>query len=676
MGVPERGITEESPHDEPRPAYAMNILKKPILMLVINDGDALERMLTLFRSREPMADVVGAETSEKALDWMAHHPVDAVASDEHLGDMSGVDLLNRIKMVNSEITAIILTTPGDSSLYHMSKNMGAAHCIVKTTDLEKMVTDIASHLFQEEVGFRGILDNLELPDIIQLLCLRQETKQVRITSDMHSGVIMIENGRVVHARTQSKQGEEAFYDLFAWKGGGFQLQALQKVPKHTIQRPWESLLLEAGQLLDEESHAEEEAAAPTPGPAPALDEQPVAMLPAPDPPPEVPADAEKTVVEERAETEETTDLENMPGVVVVGTRHKGGALDVYDPAAKSNADPEVRLENLWSAKAISGKAPAKAPHTLSKAVMPERERKPGPQAAPQRKRDTLAEARRVRRWRSARKAVAGVFIATMLVPVVVMLGLAIPWLWKNTEMEVHLKRVIPKELLLGARAKNDTLAAVAVEPEPMPNEWADEPGVCHLHVVQMKEFARSGNIVAVSRDVFARLALEENPWVELMTPGGLTIGAMAIETIAPPSTVYVRRTMATALNMAEGSPAYVNIRPVELNYDLADRNELAFTATRPLADAYCEYWYAVGIGLTVMQEANLTPGSYAIAKGPSGYQSVQIQVMDRGNPDEIWLGERVRDAIGATDSRDRVVLYPKDPLEAAGNEQASAQPVE
>ena len=78
-----------------------------------------------------------------------------------------------------------------------------------------------------------------------------------------------------------------------------------------------------------------------------------------------------------------------------------------------------------------------------------------------------------------------------------------------------------------------------------------------------------------------------------------------------------------------------------------------------MADSYCESWFAVGIGLSAMKEAQLTPGSYAIAKGPEGYQSVRIQVMDRGNPEEIWLSNRVREAIGARADDDKVVLYPR-----------------
>jgi hypothetical protein len=203
---------------------------------------------------------------------------------------------------------------------------------------------------------------------------------------------------------------------------------------------------------------------------------------------------------------------------------------------------------------------------------------------------------------------------------------------------------------------------IAAAPMPMPSEWEADPGVCRVRIAPLKEFNYSGTVVALAEDVFDALGLKQEPWVEITTPAGIRMGAMAVRKSGDQGLVYIRRTMAWALEIGGQSKTFVKVRPVKLVNDVDEGRELVFTATRQLAEPYCESWYAVGIGLRVMEQANLTPGSYAIAKGPSGYQSVKIQVMDRGNPDEIWLSGKVRTAIGVDDTDDKVTLYPRHPL--------------
>ena len=134
-------------------------------------------------------------------------------------------------------------------------------------------------------------------------------------------------------------------------------------------------------------------------------------------------------------------------------------------------------------------------------------------------------------------------IAVMSVPIVFLFYIAVPWIWANTELEVHLKNVIPKEFVRDALAKNSTVTPEAVEPEPMPSEWENDASVCQVHSASLIEFTLSGNLIAVSANVFDALDLDDNPWIELITPGGIRMGGMAIKKQTTPSTVLVRRRM-------------------------------------------------------------------------------------------------------------------------------------
>jgi len=600
-----------------------------------------------------------------------------VAVDEHVGDMAGSELIAMVKKVRPEIGAIILTSSSNPRLQEASQATCGAECVEKTASLDQLVSQIASRLVEKEVGFRGLLDNLELPDILQLLCLRGESKEVRITSDAQQGFIVVDGGQIVHARTQSQQGEAAFYDLFGWKGGGFKLKPMASVPKRTIQAPWESLIMEAGRLLDEQAGEAAEAQRP-----PVVEES----QPVENPKPKAPAAA-------------TEQPDGLPGVVVVGTKNETGRINVYDlNAAKSKTSkkpepkPEEQKRPLRVAAAEVKPSPKPAAKEQKKAPARSRaktrDRKPAkakpakakptrkPVQAPlfsaDRRQQNVRRAPRKGRGKILQKVAAWVVIVTMSVPIVCLLLLVLPWSSDLPQIEARLRSLLPGEMVSTSLAKS-TPAAAPVEPLPMPSEWEDDPSVCRVRVAPLAEFSHSGTVVVLAADVYDALGLAGNPWVELTTPAGIRMGAMALRKDDAFREIYIRRTMAWALEIGRDQKVFVKVAPVQLVNKPDEENELVFTATRSLAPAYCKTPYSVGIGLSVMQEANLTPDSYAIAKGPVGYQSVKIQVMDRGNPNEIWLSPNVRKAIGVDAADDRVTLHPRHPLSRAKEESPPAE---
>jgi hypothetical protein len=620
--------------------------KKPLLLVVASPAEMLDRMLSIFRSRATIADVLGAETAERALELSVQHPISAIAVDEMVSDRNGVEILQMLKEIRPEITAMMMVSPSNVKLYEEACSIEKAFCIDRTADLEGMVAKIASHLFEKEVGFRGLLDNLELADILQLICLRRESRQVRITSSTHSGIIFIKEGQVIHARTATQQGERAFYDLFAWKGGDFKLQPLEGDPKRTIQRSWESLLLEAGQMMDEGSL----------GGTDDIGKR-EEVVPVNEPEPETTALAADEPQESRPP------LEELPGVVIVRKDRKAKEEEKNEDDLPAGRPPVL----------IAGKPDPKQEKVKSKARTTSLSRSKeetvelqGPERLQKRsKRKTVhSKSQPTRRSRTQRSRKIKTFatwtvITMMAVPTVVMLYLAVPWMTVRNEVEAQVQNVLSGEFVPLALAKSTPVLDESQDVEPLPNAWATLPGICEVRVAPLDIFQKSGTLVAVAAETYDQLDLEENSWVELVTPDGVRMGAMAVRWEGEPELLYVRRTMAMAMEIDETRPYYVKIEPVQLDHSTEDLSQLVFQANRPLAEAYCESWYAAGIGLSVMQQAKLIPGSYAIAEGPEGYQSVRVQVMDRGNPDEVWLSERAREALGITRGSDRVILHPK-----------------
>jgi predicted regulator of Ras-like GTPase activity (Roadblock/LC7/MglB family) len=97
----------------------------------------------------------------------------------------------------------------------------------------------------------GSLKDLSLVNLIQLNC--QEMNTVKITLEYlgKEGIIFLGGGNIVHAAAGPLTGEEAVYELLRWNGGTFRVQNDVKPPERTIDRNWNSILLEGMKRIDE-----------------------------------------------------------------------------------------------------------------------------------------------------------------------------------------------------------------------------------------------------------------------------------------------------------------------------------------------------------------------------------------------------------------------------------------
>ncbi|MBI5049095.1 MAG: DUF4388 domain-containing protein [Deltaproteobacteria bacterium] len=100
-------------------------------------------------------------------------------------------------------------------------------------------------------GIKGRLKDMSLIDIIQVLYMGRKTAAVNIGSEQGAGRIFVENGNVVHARFREVSGENALYNLLAWKDGDFEVEMDVKPEERTISGSAEALLLEGMKRLDE-----------------------------------------------------------------------------------------------------------------------------------------------------------------------------------------------------------------------------------------------------------------------------------------------------------------------------------------------------------------------------------------------------------------------------------------
>jgi hypothetical protein len=101
------------------------------------------------------------------------------------------------------------------------------------------------------MSFQGSIQELPVPDIIQLVSVSGKTGMFMLVRGGERGYIYLKNGRIVHAELGNLRGEEAVYALAIWSSGDFQFSPGKETETATIEKTNTSLLMEAARRLDE-----------------------------------------------------------------------------------------------------------------------------------------------------------------------------------------------------------------------------------------------------------------------------------------------------------------------------------------------------------------------------------------------------------------------------------------
>jgi Domain of unknown function (DUF4388) len=101
------------------------------------------------------------------------------------------------------------------------------------------------------MSFQGSIQELPVPDIIQLVSVSGKTGMFTLVRGAERGFIYLKNGQMVHARLGDLTGEEAIYALAIWSSGEFQFTPGEEADVASIEKSNTSLLMEAARRLDE-----------------------------------------------------------------------------------------------------------------------------------------------------------------------------------------------------------------------------------------------------------------------------------------------------------------------------------------------------------------------------------------------------------------------------------------
>ncbi len=122
-------------------------------------------------------------------------------------------------------------------------------------DLSEAILDRSGDLNPKKVysdaDFYGAITAIRLADLLQIGCLSHSNLKIEVYSKDNRGDIHIGSGKVLHAHTNTLEGEEALMKILGWESGRFIAYPFTPSGLVTIDKPVEHLLLMWRRLEDE-----------------------------------------------------------------------------------------------------------------------------------------------------------------------------------------------------------------------------------------------------------------------------------------------------------------------------------------------------------------------------------------------------------------------------------------
>jgi hypothetical protein len=161
-----------------------------------------------------------------------------------------------MQVLGQKIPWVIVTHQTARSAAQKAFELGAADYVTKPISADLLVAKLKTLIERHATsrggrGVSGSLEEMGLPEIVQVLWHGRKTGSLKIKAKGDSGEIHFVDGAIFNALFGNLRGADAFYAMLRLSEGDFLLDPKFRAEQQVIQENPESLLLEGMRLLDE-----------------------------------------------------------------------------------------------------------------------------------------------------------------------------------------------------------------------------------------------------------------------------------------------------------------------------------------------------------------------------------------------------------------------------------------
>lgn len=218
-------------------------------VLIVDDDPGQLRMLAhIIAARRRDLSVVTANTGGQAIEALQTSEVDLVLTDLQMPEMSGFELLTWLVSNRPEIPIFTMTAYPDAESVDRLDELGAIECFTKPLDITAVLQRVSVALTE---GVGGHVRNIGLAAFLQLVEMERKTCVLTVESEGRSGLLHLDDGVLVDARTEGLRGDAAALEIAAWPSPAITIRVARGVKRRTVERPLAFILLEAMRKHDE-----------------------------------------------------------------------------------------------------------------------------------------------------------------------------------------------------------------------------------------------------------------------------------------------------------------------------------------------------------------------------------------------------------------------------------------
>ena len=227
---------------------------------LIVDPDPEETTVLELRMVEQGFEVSQARATDQALKFLEKGDIEIVVSELDLQPTDGFSLLGEARKHpwGAKVPWVIVTgRAGGRTDAQRAFELGATDFLTKPVSSDLLVAKLKQIIEREATrggparGVAGSLQEMGLPEMVQVLWYGRKTGSLKIRSGANSGEIHFVAGLIFNALWANLRGEEAFFAMLSLIEGEFSLDPNFTAPQQVIQDSPEALLLEGMRRLDE-----------------------------------------------------------------------------------------------------------------------------------------------------------------------------------------------------------------------------------------------------------------------------------------------------------------------------------------------------------------------------------------------------------------------------------------
>lgn len=231
-------------------------------ILIVDDDQKSLRVLEISLKKAGFS-VTTAANGIDALEKVAVSVPELIISDVKMPKMNGYQFCQRVKddPKLSMIPFIFLTSQRSVEDKVRGLELGVDDYLTKPIYIRELIARVRLLLQKKEKEslekvdqqnmFQGSLSDLGVVDLLQTIEIGRKTGQILLTSGPRSGVMYVQNGRIIDASCGNLTGPRAVYRLLTWNDGTFKIDFKPVDRAETIELSTQGLIMEGMRRLDE-----------------------------------------------------------------------------------------------------------------------------------------------------------------------------------------------------------------------------------------------------------------------------------------------------------------------------------------------------------------------------------------------------------------------------------------